>query len=63
MTMSTETVQLYCPYCGETIEIVIDGSLEQQSYIEDCSVCCRPIELAVTVSDDEIAVVAKRDDE
>jgi hypothetical protein len=61
--MSTETVQLYCPYCGETIEIVVDGSLEQQSYIEDCSVCCRPIELAITVSDDEISVDAKRDDE
>jgi hypothetical protein len=63
VSLYTETRRIVCPYCGETIEIVIDGSLEQQSYIEDCSVCCRPIELAITVLDDEISVVAKRDDE
>jgi hypothetical protein len=63
VSLYTETQRIVCPYCGETIEIVIDGSLEQQSYIEDCSVCCRPIELAITVLDDEISVVAKRDDE
>jgi hypothetical protein len=45
------------------IDILIDGSIAQQHYVEDCSVCCRPIELAITVSEDEISVVAKRDDE
>ena len=35
MYMSTDAVRIQCPYCGETIEIVIDGSLEQQNYIED----------------------------
>jgi transcription elongation factor Elf1 len=38
-----------CPYCGETIELVIDSSVEHQRYVEDCSVCCRPIEVEVTV--------------
>jgi len=61
--MSTETVQIYCPYCGESIDIVVDASLEQQSYIEDCSVCCRPIELSVTVISDGVSVDAKRDDD
>jgi hypothetical protein len=56
-------VRIQCPYCGESIEIVIDGSLEQQSYIEDCFVCCRPIELSVTVTGEEVTVDAKRDDE
>ncbi len=32
-----------CPYCGETIELVVDCSVAHQQYIEDCSVCCRPI--------------------
>ena len=32
-----------CPYCGETISVLIDGSVEEQQYIEDCQVCCRPI--------------------
>ena len=61
--MQTHSVQIQCPYCGETIDILVDGSLEMQSYIEDCQVCCRPMELSVTLSDDAPAVVARRDDE
>ena len=63
MSILIDSAHIQCPYCGETIEIVIDGSLEQQSYVEDCSVCCRPIELSVTVMDEEVSVDAKRDDE
>ncbi len=63
MSMLIDSVRIQCPYCGETIEIVIDGSLEHQSYIEDCSVCCRPIELSVTLVESEMSVEAKRDDE
>ena len=54
---STELVEIQCPYCGETIEIVVDGSVESQSYIEDCSVCCRPITLTVMVDEDGVASV------
>jgi hypothetical protein len=32
-----------CPYCWETIEITLDLSVDTQRYVEDCSVCCRPI--------------------
>ena len=32
-----------CPYCGETIDVLIDGSDAGTDYIEDCQVCCRPI--------------------
>ena len=32
-----------CPYCGETIVVLLDASAGIQSYIEDCEVCCRPI--------------------
>ena len=41
-----------CPYCGELITILVDGSVEEQQYIEDCQVCCRPINIRVTVSAD-----------
>lgn len=41
---------IQCPYCGEDIEILLDCSIEQQRYIEDCQVCCRPIEFHVTVN-------------
>ena len=60
---STATVALYCPYCGEKIDVIVDGSIEQQRYTEDCSVCCRPMELTITVTDDDISVIAQRDDE
>jgi hypothetical protein len=38
-----------CPYCGETISILVDDSLADQEYIEDCQVCCRPIVFRVAV--------------
>ena len=38
-----------CPYCGEPIELLLDGSAGDQSYVEDCPVCCRPINVRVDV--------------
>ncbi len=42
-----------CPYCGELIELSIDFSAPNQSYIEDCSVCCHPINIAVDIDFDQ----------
>ena len=56
-------VRLACPYCGELIEVLLDSSAEQQAYIEDCSVCCRPISLEVVVSGDEVTVSARDENE
>ena len=61
--MLTETAQIYCPYCGEKIEIIVDGSIAQQDYTEDCSVCCRPMELSISVSGEDITVTVRREDE
>jgi transcription elongation factor Elf1 len=44
-----------CPYCGEEISMVLDVSVRRQSYVEDCEVCCNPIEVSYTVQDDSIA--------
>jgi hypothetical protein len=41
-----------CPYCGESIEVLIDCSVPDQNYIEDCQVCCCPINFDVTVDFD-----------
>lgn len=38
-----------CPYCGESSVILVDGSAGDQSYIEDCQVCCQPIQILLTV--------------
>jgi len=59
-----ETVHIDCPYCGERIELAIDCSVGNQEYIEDCQVCCQPINVHVTVSDEGLPQVeARRDDE
>ncbi len=34
-----------CPYCWEQISMILDSSEEESDYIEDCEVCCRPIEV------------------
>ena len=39
-----------CPYCGETIDVLIDSSDVEQEYIEDCQVCCKPINFLVSES-------------
>jgi len=44
---------IQCPYCGETITVMIDCSAPRQAYIEDCQVCCQPINFVVTVAGDE----------
>ncbi|MGA2883392.1 MAG: CPXCG motif-containing cysteine-rich protein [Bryobacteraceae bacterium] len=44
-----------CPYCSEQISMVLDTSVKRQTYIEDCEVCCRPIEVHYTVKDDEVS--------
>lgn len=59
-----EPMQLYCPYCGEPIDIWIDLSGGSQSYIEDCQVCCRPIQLVISVdSDGAVEIQALSGDE
>lgn len=53
-----------CPYCDETITILVDGSVPEQTYVEDCQVCCRPILLDVRVGqngDAEISANAENE--
>lgn len=41
-----------CPYCGETVSVLLDLSVDgMQDYVEDCEVCCRPMRLAVSAED------------
>lgn len=49
--------RIHCPFCGEAISIVIDTSAGSQSYIEDCQVCCQPMQIVVDVADGELQSV------
>ena len=53
-----------CPYCGEPITVLVDASCGDQSYTEDCEVCCQP--MIVNASADEggnVRVSLHREDE
>lgn len=39
-----------CPYCWETVSVLVDLSVGVQTYVEDCEVCCNPMELAISCS-------------
>ena len=43
----TEFVAVLCPWCGERLETRVDLTSSEASYIEDCEVCCRPIEFSI----------------
>ena len=51
------SVEIQCPYCGEWIEILADDSAGEQQYIEDCQVCCSPINITVSIDADGVPLV------
>jgi hypothetical protein len=42
----SQFVTVQCPHCGELFETAVDLSAGSFQYVEDCQVCCQPIELA-----------------
>jgi Cysteine-rich CPXCG len=49
-----------CPYCWEKISMVLDTSVKGQTFVEDCEVCCHPIEVHYAVQDGAVADFAAR---
>ena len=47
----TELVAVTCPYCWEQYETQVDLTGGTSTYVEDCQVCCQPIEMSLAVSD------------
>jgi transcription elongation factor Elf1 len=45
-----------CPYCWKEISFLLDTSVQGQTYIEDCEVCCNPIEIRYEISDGEVSM-------
>ena len=59
-----DTVEVICPYCYQINQLFIDFSGgEHQRYIEDCQVCCQPMEVEVTLVEDEPVVNVKSSNE
>lgn len=45
-----------CPYCWESISMLLDTSVDAQTYVEDCEICCNPIEIHAEFEDTELIV-------
>ncbi|CAM4092653.1 CPXCG motif-containing cysteine-rich protein [Gillisia hiemivivida] len=46
--------EFQCPYCWESITMLLDTSVAQQTYVEDCEICCNPIEIQVVFENNEL---------
>jgi hypothetical protein len=56
-------VDIDCPYCGESVSLAIDETGGRaQVFIEDCAVCCGPIEVTARYDGEEFEVSARRAD-
>jgi hypothetical protein len=57
--VASREATVFCPYCGETVEITLDpGSGPVQHYVEDCEICCRPWTVDVRYGGDGTATVS-----
>ncbi len=53
--MIEEDYPLECPYCGEKLNVRLDVSGgRKQKFVQDCEVCCRPIEIEVHFKGGEV---------
>lgn len=59
-----QNIAQYCPYCGELIDFLIDCSIHEQQYTEDCQVCCQPIMVSVQIAEGgAVTLSVKREDD
>ena len=49
-----------CPYCAAPITMLLDPSIPTQRYVEDCEVCCNPIEIAYALEDSAVVAFEAR---
>ena len=53
--MLEDVVEISCPWCGEAQTVFVDPSVTRQTYIEDCQICCQPMQLTAIKDDDRLA--------
>ena len=47
-----DTVEVVCPYCGEPSTISVDAGEEDDEFVQDCPVCCRPWKVSIKIRRD-----------
>ena len=54
-----EEIIVDCPSCGEYVALGVDTTAGgEQSYFEDCPVCCRPMEVFVRSRPGEVLSIS-----
>ena len=53
-----DTATLDCPFCGQSMELVLDTSIPSQRFVTDCEVCCRPFEVTAECEPGEVMSVS-----
>jgi hypothetical protein len=49
-----EDYQISCPHCWQIFSIRLDVSVEGQSFVYDCEICCNPLEINYSVEDGHV---------
>jgi len=52
--MLETTAEATCPHCWETITLAVDLSIDEQTYVEDCPVCCHPMTVSIRCADGDL---------
>ena len=63
--ISEQEISTHCPYCDAPISFVCELFSGSQSYVEDCEVCCKPIQISYDTDEEDgiIGLTVKRLDE
>ncbi|MGB1308334.1 MAG: CPXCG motif-containing cysteine-rich protein [Oceanihabitans sp.] len=52
--------KISCPHCWQEISMLLDASINKQSYIEDCEVCCNPIQITIVIENNELVAFSAK---
>ena len=53
-------IDFSCPYCAAPISMLVDPSVPAQTYVEDCEVCCNPIQIRYQSDGDAVTAFDAR---
>ena len=51
MTALVDNTLITCPYCWSTVELDVDCTAGDQTYYEDCQICCGCIEISIHIDE------------
>lgn len=54
MVLPVVEARISCPYCAQSMDLLLDLTGGGQSYVEDCQICCQPMEISFDVDGDEL---------